>query len=81
MRMLEVQNPDDINIQDVLSFLTIYILIFFCRSAENFFFTRISTFCDIQVLNIYTYATNTCMLKTQVTIYHFIGNIDDKKNL
>ena len=31
--------------------------------------------------SIYTYATNTCMLKTQVTIYHFIGNIDDKKNL
>ena len=42
---------------------------------------RINTFWDIQALNIYTYPTNTCILKTQVTIHHFIGNIDDKKNL
>ena len=25
--------------------------------------------------------TNTCILKTKVTIRHFIGNIYDKKNL
>ena len=30
---------------------------------------------------MYTYATNTCMLKTQVAIYHLIEHIDDKKNL
>ena len=78
MRMLEVKNPEDIHAGCVNFFN--YLDFFFFRSEGNFFYA-IKYILRYSSLNIYTYTTNTCMLKTQVTIYHFIGNIDDKKNL
>ena len=74
MRMLEVQSPEDIVMQDVLNFFNHLDENFFVEAPETFFYVN-------KYILIYTYATNTCMLKTQVTIYHFTGNIGDKKNL
>ena len=51
----------------------------FVKAREIFFYVNKHILRYSSSKYIYTYATNTCMLETQVTIYQFMRNIDDKK--
>ena len=91
MRMLEVmQFPEGVDMQDVLNFLTIKMKTFFGEAPETFLLVKsrklfLRKKVHIEIFKFYIYKLmplyNTCMLKTQVTIYYFMGNIDDKMNL